>query len=97
MKPSNTLHSSSQQSWKSLSVQDFFEKINWENITIQIPLPTVTEKERTVTPNMTVHAFFSVIPWEGEMTIAPPVVMESASDSNDESDALTLDDFSGLF
>lgn len=97
MKQASTLHPGSENSWTSLSVQDFFGKINWENIVIQMPLPTVTAKERTVTPNMTVSTFFSVIPWEGEMVIAPPVSLESPSDGNDESDALTLDDFSGLF
>lgn len=97
MKQSGTAHPGTESSWTSLSVQDFFEKINWENIAIQMPLPTVTAKERTVTPNMTVSAFFSVIPWEGEMLIAPPVMVDAPPSGNDEADALTLDDFSGLF
>lgn len=97
MSQSNTAKLGPTESWKIQSVQNFFSEINWENVAVQMPLPTVKSGERTVNPNMTVSDFFSAISWEGEMVIAAPSAIEMNLPEEDEADDLTLDDFSGLF
>ncbi|MEM9213724.1 MAG: hypothetical protein AAGD25_05195 [Cyanobacteria bacterium P01_F01_bin.150] len=85
-------------SWQTLSVQDFFSKVNWDNVVVQkMPLPIVKAGERSVNPNMTVNDFFNAIPWESEAAIAVPSKIDMTSPAEEEANNLTLEDFFGSF
>ena len=73
MNPTNATKLEPISAWQTLSVQEFFSEVNWDNVAVQkMPLPTVKAGERSVNPNMTVSEFFSAIPWDGESVIAAP-------------------------
>lgn len=98
MNPANVAKVEPSGSWQTLSVQDFFSDVNWDNVAVQkIPLPTMKAGERSVNPNMTVNEFFNAIPWDGEAVIAAPSNIDMTIPIQEESDDLTLDDFFGSF
>ena len=98
MNPSNTANARARGAWQTLSVQEFFSDVNWDNAAVKkMPLPTVKAGERSVNPSMTVNEFFSAIPWEGETVIAAPSNIDMALPTQNDPDDLTLDDFFGSF
>ena len=98
MNPANAANIQPNGSWQTLSVQDFFSNVNWEDIAVQeILIPTVKAGERSVNPNMTVSAFFSAISWDGEAVIAALSTIDMAYPTQEDADDLTLDDFFGSF
>ena len=99
MNPTNTAKLGPTGAWQTLSVEEFFSDVNWDNVAVQkMPLPTVKAGERSVNPNMTVSEFFSAISWEGEAVIAAPSNIDMTAPVQEEGvDDMTLDDFFGSF
>lgn len=98
MNPANVAKVKPSGSWQTLSVQDFFSDVNWDNVAVQkISLPTMKAGERSVNPNMTVNEFFNAIPWDGEAVIAAPSNIDMTIPIQEEAEGLTLDDFFDSF
>ena len=98
MNPAKTANVEPSGLWQTLSVQDFFSNVNWDNAALQkILLPTVKAGARSVNPNMTVSAFFNAISWDGEAVIAAPSNIDMTPPPQEDAEELTLDDFFGSF
>jgi hypothetical protein len=80
------------------TVQEFFRSINWDDQPLEVQQLRLTAQieSQPLSLLLTVNQFFSTINWEGS-AIAPVPSRPVASESNSNSDTLTLDDFSDLF
>ena len=93
------------KSWLGLSVREFFSTVNWENkppeiqeLSQELVASATQGLSGSLSLSLTVHQFFSAIPWDG-VEIAPMPVQEVekppvASAANDD---FTLAGFSDLF
>jgi hypothetical protein len=96
--------SASTTQWLQLSVQQFFEQCNWNGVPLDAPKPSddgVRSRPSaggTLDLTLSVGQFFNAFSWDGSPAIAAPVVLdEQPAEATDQSDDLTLDDFTGLF
>jgi hypothetical protein len=95
--------------WLKLTVQQFFQDINWENLapaqseppsSASEPASDVAPPSRAAAPTLTlsVSQFFEAIAWDGTPTIAAPPTAASPETSAPTPDSnITLDDFFGSF
>ena len=101
MTPANTAKFDSNgrwHPWQTLSVQEFFSTVNWNNDTVQtMPLPIVKAGARSVNHGITVNEFFNAIPWEHEALIVAPSRQDINIPAKDGTEDFNLDDFFGSF
>lgn len=87
--------------WLQTSVQDFFSSINWEMAPVEVQQfkrESLQASPELTSLTLSVARFFSCIPWEGQPVIAPSFAeSENLEIEQEESEDLTLDDFSSLF
>jgi hypothetical protein len=85
--------------WRTATVHAFFAQVPWEGAP-HVDFAPSDASTPAVTPMLqqTVGDFFQRFQWDGTPAIAAPVVpLSIQSPAPEVSEALTLDDFSGLF
>jgi hypothetical protein len=86
--------------WSDLSVQQFFQAVNWEDNSPEIQeikLNASQGEGMTLSMLLTVSQFFTAVNWDGTTIAAASTPNGAAKPQPLVSDQLTLDDFSQLF
>lgn len=87
--------------WSGLTVQKFFEAVNWEDNPPEVQEIKRTASQgdnRTLSLMLTVSQFFGAVNWDGTAIAAvPPPQEEPEAQVASGMDQFTLDDFSSLF
>ncbi|MBF2074432.1 MAG: hypothetical protein IGS50_11820 [Synechococcales cyanobacterium C42_A2020_086] len=87
--------------WLRQSVEQFFSHCNWDNHPPDLQAWQQSAGLGNPEPLsllLTVQQFLSAVNWEGTQIAAPlPVAPNVNAPADQDTDALTLDDFSGLF
>ena len=87
--------------WWQASVQDFFSSINWEMHPVEVQEFKQAQLQGSTKPlslTLSVAQFFSCMAWDGQPVVAPDFAdSQNLEIPREETDDLTLDDFSDLF
>ena len=86
--------------WSNVSVQQFFQAVNWEDNPPEIQeirLNASQGESTTLSMMLTVSQFFTAINWDGTTIAAASTPNGAVKRQPLPSDQLTLDDFSKLF
>lgn len=86
--------------WLSISVQEFFNSVNWQGTSPSSTRPHSTEGNDLETLTLSVTEFFNRFVWEGtpEVGLFPSnSSISSAENSSESPDDITIDDLLNLF
>jgi hypothetical protein len=86
--------------WGTLTVQQFFRAVNWEDNPPEVQEMKMTasaQEGASLSLVLTVGQFFSAVNWDGSAIAAAPTPSVEPTDSESPATNFTLEDFSELF
>ena len=96
-------HQALDKNWTMISVRDFFERIPWTGFPVSVSdntsdnaLVNRTEAD-SLNLKLKVSEYFNLFPWDGQPSVAVPVVPIELQPDLPAEDDITLEGFADLF